>query len=67
MDRSTRSNWDRHKEMGMRLFVVLIALCALLSSCVDAKQTDPDSNVQQSENDRAVHGEVGAMYGHTVR
>jgi hypothetical protein len=56
--------------MLVRAFVVLIASWSLLSGCADTKQAahaDSDSILQKSESDHEVHGEVGAMYGHSAR
>jgi hypothetical protein len=53
-----------------RLLAILIACSLLLSGCADTKQTsDGDSNsvLRKQESDHEVHGEVGAMYGHTAR
>jgi len=56
--------------MVMRVLVVLIAFWSLLSGCADTTQaSDGDSNsiLRKQDNDHEVHGEVGAMYGHTAR
>jgi hypothetical protein len=56
--------------MLVRLLVILIASWSLLSGCADTKQatqTDSDSILQKPDSDHEVHGEVGAMYGHTAR
>jgi hypothetical protein len=53
-----------------RSFVIFISAWSLLSGCADTKQAaEPDSNsiFHKSESDPEVHGEVGAMYGHTAR
>jgi hypothetical protein len=66
MNRLTRRIRDRHSRMVIRLLVILIACLATLSGCIDTKQADSDSDLRE-EGDHAVHGEVGAMYGHTAR
>ena len=56
--------------MVVRLLMALIASCSLLSGCADTKQAsegDSDSILRKSDSDHEVHGEVGAMYGHTAR
>jgi len=56
--------------MLVRLLVILTASWSLLAGCADTKQatqTDSDSILQKSDSDHEVHGEVGAMYGHTAR
>ena len=56
--------------MLVRAFVILIASWSVLSGCADTKQAaqaDSNSVLRQQENDHEVHGEVGAMYGHTAR
>ena len=56
--------------MLVRLFVILIASWSLLSGCADTKQAaqeDSNSILREPESDHEVHGEVGAMYGHTAR
>jgi hypothetical protein len=53
-----------------RAFVIFIAVWSLLSGCADTKQAaqaDSDSILRESDSDHEVHGEVGAMYGHTAR
>ena len=52
------------------MLVILIAAWSLLSGCADTKQAsegDSDSILRKSDGDHEVHGEVGAMYGHTAR
>ncbi|MGB9475635.1 MAG: hypothetical protein WCE87_11275 [Candidatus Udaeobacter sp.] len=66
MNRLTCRLRDRHMRMGIRLLVILIVSLALLSSCVDTKQADSNSDLRE-ESDHPVHGEVGTMYGHTAR
>lgn len=51
----------------VRLLMILVASWASLSGCADTKQADSDSSLRESDSDHAVHGEVGAMYGHTAR
>jgi hypothetical protein len=53
--------------MPVRAFVILIAFWSLLSGCADTKQADSNSILRNPESDHEVHGEVGAMYGHTAR
>jgi len=58
------------KKMPVRKLVILIAAWSLLSGCADTKQTsegDSDSILRNSDSDHEVHGEVGAMYGHSAR
>jgi hypothetical protein len=60
-------------EMGnvlARAFVIFISVWSLLSGCADTKQAaeaDSNSIFHKSESDHEVHGEVGAMYGHSAR
>ena len=60
-------------EMGnvlVRGFMILLSVWSLLSGCADTKQasdSDSSSVLSKQENDHEVHGEVGAMYGHTAR
>lgn len=52
------------------MLVILIAAWSLLSGCADTKQAsegDSDSILRNSDSDQEVHGEVGAMYGHSAR
>ena len=51
----------------VRAFVILVASWSLLSSCADTKQADSNSVIREPDSDYEVHGEVGAMYGHTTR
>jgi hypothetical protein len=53
----------------VRAFVILISVWSLLSGCADTQQVsqDSDSMLRKSDGDHEVHGEVGAMYGHTAR
>jgi hypothetical protein len=70
MNRLTCCLQDRHSKMLVRLFVILIASWSLLSGCADTKQAaqaDSNSILREPESDHEVHGEVGAMYGHTAR
>jgi hypothetical protein len=56
--------------MVVRLLVALIAFWSLLSGCADTKQAaqaDSNSILSEPESDHEVHGEVGAMYGHSLR
>jgi hypothetical protein len=55
--------------MPVRMLVILIAAWSLLSGCADTKQAsgDSDSILRKSDSDHEVHGEVGAMYGHSAR
>lgn len=56
--------------MVIRLLGILIASWSLLSGCADTKQAgqaDSNSTLREPESDHEVHGEVGAMYGHTAR
>jgi len=51
-------------------FVILIAFSLVLSGCADTKtgaESDRDSIFHQQDGEREVHGEVGVMYGHTMR
>ena len=53
-----------------RTFIIFISVWSLLSGCADTKQAaqaDSNSILREPENDHEVHGEVGAMYGHTAR
>jgi hypothetical protein len=60
-------------EMGnvlARAFVIFISVWSLLSGCADTRQdaqADSHSVLRESDSDHEVHGEVGAMYGHTAR
>jgi hypothetical protein len=70
MNRLTCCLQHRHSKMFVRLFVILIASWSLLSGCADTKQAaqaDSNSILREPESDHEVHGEVGAMYGHTAR
>ena len=70
MNRLTCRLQNRHSKMVIRLLGALIASWSLLSGCADTKQaSDGDSNsiLRKQDNDHEVHGEVGAMYGHTAR
>jgi len=52
----------------IREFLILIAFLLLLSGCAETKQTgQSDSNPVLQQSDHEVHGEVGVMYGHTMR
>ena len=56
--------------MSAPWLVVLIATWLLLWGCADTKQAaqaDSNSVLQKPESDYEVHGEMGAMYGHTAR
>ena len=55
--------------MLIRVLVILIAAWSLLSGCgqKQAAQADSNSILHEPESDHEVHGEVGAMYGHTAR
>jgi hypothetical protein len=58
------------RNMPVRMLVILIAAWSLLSGCADTKQAsegDSDSILRNSDSDHEVHGEVGAMYGHSAR
>jgi type IV pilus biogenesis protein CpaD/CtpE len=57
------------RKMPVRMLVILIAAWSLLSGCADTKQAsgDSDSILRKSDSDHEVHGEVGAMYGHSAR
>ena len=53
-----------------RAFVIFISVWSLLSGCADTKQAaqaDPNTLLREPESDHEVHGEVGAMYGHSLR
>jgi hypothetical protein len=53
-----------------KAFVILIASWSLLSGCANTKQAaaaDSNSMLREPESDHEVHGEVGAMYGHSTR
>jgi hypothetical protein len=70
MNRLTRCLQDRHNKMLARVLVTTIASWLLLSGCADTKQAaqaDSNSMLREPESDHEVHGEVGAMYGHTAR
>ena len=52
----------------VRAFVILMASWSLLSGCAETRQggqSGSDPVLQQSDHE--VHGEVGMMYGHTMR
>ena len=52
----------------VREFVILIASWSLLSGCAETKQAgESDSNPALQQGDHEVHGEMGVMYGHTMR
>ncbi len=53
-----------------RAVIIFISVWSLLSGCADTKQAaqaDSNSILREPESDHEVHGEVGAMYGHSVR
>jgi len=54
------------RKMLIRVLVILIAAWSLLSGCAN-KQAASNSILHEPESDHEVHGEVGAMYGHTAR
>ena len=60
-------------EMGnvlVRKFLMVVSVWSLLSGCADTRQSsqaDSDSVLRKAEGEHEVHGEVGVMYGHTMR
>jgi len=54
------------RKMLTRVLVTFIAAWSLLSGCANS-QADSNSILHEPESDHEVHGEVGAMYGHTAR
>ena len=54
------------RKMLIRVLVILIAAWSLLSGCANT-HADSNSILREPESDHEVHGEVGAMYGHTAR
>ena len=54
------------RKMVTRVLVILIAAWSLLSGCANS-QADSDSTLHEPESNHEVHGEVGALYGHTAR
>jgi hypothetical protein len=62
---------DRHSGMSMRfLFLFFAVSCfALLAGCETSKrqaQSDPNAIIQEPASDHEIHGEIGAMYGHSA-
>jgi hypothetical protein len=58
------------EDVFTRTFVIFISALSLFSGCADTKQAaqaDSNSVLQKPASDYEVHGEVGAMYGHTAR
>ena len=56
--------------MPERRLVVVVAFLLLLSACAETKtgaDSDPNSVFRPQEGEHEVHGEVGVMYGHTMR
>jgi hypothetical protein len=56
--------------MPERAFGIVVAFSLLLSACAETKpgsDSDPDSVFRPQEGEHEVHGEVGVMYGHTMR
>jgi len=56
--------------VSARLLAILIAYSLFFWGCADTRQvSDSDSNsvLSKQEGDHEVHGEMGAMYGHTAR
>ena len=52
----------------VRELVILIGFWSLLSGCAETKRAgQSDSNPALQQSDHEVHGEVGVMYGHTMR
>jgi hypothetical protein len=52
--------------MLLRALVILGACWLLFAGCANTEET-ADPMLRQSAGDREVHGEVGAMYGHSAR
>src|SRR5579885_1942446 len=56
----------RDTKMLLRALVILVACWLLFAGCANTEET-ADPMLRQSAGDREVHGEVGAMYGHSAR
>jgi hypothetical protein len=62
---------DRHRGMSMRFLFLFFAVCclALLGGCETSQpqaKSDPKALLQEPASDHEIHGEIGAMYGHSA-